>query len=96
LWFLTLTKGLELRTAYEHRMAESERAVGCVRLGLRRASSSVVRAVLGIAAGQLLGRGNRGDLLWIGLLFVSLQAETFGTGLWERIEPVSCQEEEGT
>ena len=27
---LTVTKGLELRTAYEHRMAESERAVRVV------------------------------------------------------------------
>ena len=39
---------------------------------------------------------DRGDLLWIALLFVRLQAETLGTGLWERIEPVSCQEEKGT
>jgi hypothetical protein len=30
-------------------LAESERAVGCVSLGLRRASSSVVRAALRIA-----------------------------------------------
>ena len=70
-WFLTLTKGLELRTAYEHRMAEGERSVRCVQLGLRRPSSSVVRAALRIAAGQLLERGNRGDLLWIALLIES-------------------------
>ena len=70
-----------------------------VRLGLRRASSSVVRAALHIAAGQLLsGRGNRRRIYRSGSrsLFVSLQAETFRTGLWKRIEPVSWQEEKGT
>ena len=51
---LTFTKGLELRTAYEHRMAESERAVRCVQPGF---APGRVRALLAlplrIAAGQL-------------------------------------------
>src|SRR5260370_38989135 len=38
----------------------------------------VVGAALRIAPGHLLGRGNRGELLWIGLLFVSSKRRLLG------------------
>ena len=65
-------------------MAEGERAVRYERLSLRRASSSVVGAALRIAAGQLLlSRRNRGDLLWIALLFVTSSGDFWGWTLGE-------------
>jgi hypothetical protein len=92
--FLTFTKGLELRTAYEHRMAESERAVRCVQLGLRRATSSVVGAATAYRRWPTLGPRDRGDLVWIALLIVSRKRRIRGLDFGR--EPVSSLEEKGT
>ena len=67
-----------------------------VQLGLRRASSSVVGAATAYRRWPTFGprESRRPDL--DRAPYCEPQAENSGTGLWERIEPVSCQEEKGT